>query len=248
MKTIDEQLEEALARVKQLESDATASAALLTEAGHQHDRFRQEVAALTKERDALAAADSAAQLGKAQEQIAALTGEKETLALTNGELTEQRDQLSRDLATAKQSLTTAANAAEELAKAKEQLAALTAEIEKLKKLCKQRSEAAKQNDEDTVNRADIEFHQTIIAASANNIIRDMVRQTHLFDRIFHIAYAVPAYWPEDETLPYGHLHIIDALEKRDADLAENLVKRHIQSAKKRRIESLIGKLDVFEKS
>lgn len=132
MKTIDEQLEEAIARVKQLESDATASAALLTEAGHQHDRFRQEVAALTKERDALAAADSAAQFTKAQEQITALATEKETLALTNGELTEQRDQLSRDLATAKQTLTTAANAAEELAKAKEQLAALTAEVEKLK--------------------------------------------------------------------------------------------------------------------
>ena len=80
MKTIDEQLEEALARITQLESDATASASLLTESGHQHERFRQEIAALTKE--------------------------KETLTLANGELTDQRDQLSRDLATAKESLKT----------------------------------------------------------------------------------------------------------------------------------------------
>ena len=66
MKTIDEQLEDALARITQLESDATASASLLTESGHQHERFRQEIATLTKEKDALAVSTSA-------EQIAALS-------------------------------------------------------------------------------------------------------------------------------------------------------------------------------
>ena len=125
MKTIDEQLEEALARITQLESDATASTSLLTESGHQHERFRQEIAALTKEKDALAASTVA-------EQITALNSEKEMLTLANGELTDQRDQLSRDLATAKQSLTSAANAAEELAKAKEQITALSTEVETLK--------------------------------------------------------------------------------------------------------------------
>ena len=125
MKTIDEQLEEALARITQLESDATASASLLTESGHQHERFRQEIAVLTKEKDALAASTAA-------DQITALSAEKETLTLANGELTEQRDQLSRDLATAKHSLTSAGAAAEELTKAKEQITALTSEVETLK--------------------------------------------------------------------------------------------------------------------
>lgn len=125
MKTIDEQLEEARARITQLESDATASASLLTEAGHQQERFRQEIAALIKEKDALAASTAA-------EQITALNSEKETLTLANGELTDQRDQLASDLATAKQSLTSAATAAEELAKAKEQITALTTEVEALK--------------------------------------------------------------------------------------------------------------------
>ncbi len=106
MKTIDEQLEEALARITQLESDATASTSLLTEAGHQHERYRQEVAALIKD--------------------------KETLTLASGEVSEQRDQLTRDLATAKQSLTSAATAAEELGKAKERIVALNAEVETLK--------------------------------------------------------------------------------------------------------------------
>jgi hypothetical protein len=124
MKTIDEQLEEALARITQLESDATASASLLTESGHQHERFRQEIAALN-EKDALAASASA-------EQITALTAEKETLTLANAELTGQRDQLAGDLATAKQSLTSTAAAAGDLAKAQDQIAALTAEVANLK--------------------------------------------------------------------------------------------------------------------
>ncbi len=106
MKTIDEQLEDALARAKRLEADAQAGSALLTEASKQSDDLRQR--------------------------LTTLTTDNETLVLTNGELTEQRDQLASDLATAKQSLTSAATAAEELTKAKDHLTALSAEVEKLK--------------------------------------------------------------------------------------------------------------------
>ncbi|EDY21058.1 hypothetical protein CfE428DRAFT_1351 [Chthoniobacter flavus Ellin428] len=106
MKTLDEQLEDALARVKQLEADAQASSTLLTEAARQSDELRTKVTAFTKESDAL--------------------------TLANQELSEQRDQLSRDLVAAKQSLTSTANTIEELAKAKEQITTLTSEIETLK--------------------------------------------------------------------------------------------------------------------
>lgn len=106
MKTIDEQLEDALARIKQHESDALAGTALLNEAARQASEFKAQIAALTKE--------------------------KETLVLANDELTSQRDQLNRDLATAKQSLTSATNAVEELTKAKEQITALSGEVETLK--------------------------------------------------------------------------------------------------------------------
>jgi hypothetical protein len=47
MKTIDEQLDDALARVKQLEADAQAGSALLTEASTEADTLKQQVAALT---------------------------------------------------------------------------------------------------------------------------------------------------------------------------------------------------------
>ena len=106
MKTIDEQLEDALARVKQLEADTQAGSTLLSEAAKQSDDLKL--------------------------QITALNTDKENLTLATSELTEQRDQLASDLATAKQSLTSATNAAEELAKAKEQIAALTGEVETLK--------------------------------------------------------------------------------------------------------------------
>ena len=105
MKTIDEQLEDALARVKHLEADAHAGSTLLSEAAKQSDDLKAQIVALTKE--------------------------KETLTLASGELTEQRDRLANDLASAKQSLTSA-TAAAELTKAKDQLSALTAEVEKLK--------------------------------------------------------------------------------------------------------------------
>ena len=113
MKTIDEQLEEALARVKQLEADAQAGTNLLNEAAKTSQDQRERIAALTDEK-------------------AALTQEKETLTLANSELTEQRDKLANDLATAKQSLTSCASAVEELAMAKDQIATLTADIERLK--------------------------------------------------------------------------------------------------------------------
>ena len=105
MKTIDEQLEDTLARVKHLEADAHAGSTLLSEAAKQSDDLKAQIVALTKE--------------------------KETLTLASGELTEQRDRLANDLASAKQSITSA-TAADELTKAKEQLSALSAEVEKLK--------------------------------------------------------------------------------------------------------------------
>jgi len=106
MKTLDEQLEAALARVRQLEADAQAGSTLLAEAGKQTEELRK--------------------------QFTALTQEKETLALANGEIVSQRDQFSNDLAAARQSLSSTAKAAEELAKAKEQITTLTAEVETLK--------------------------------------------------------------------------------------------------------------------
>jgi chromosome segregation ATPase len=113
MKTIDEQLEDALVRVKQLEADQEAGTRLLSEAAKTSQDLREQLAALAGEK-------------------ASLRQEQENLTLANTELTEQRNQLSSELATAKQSLASVTSAAEELTKAKEQITTLSAEVQKLK--------------------------------------------------------------------------------------------------------------------
>ncbi len=121
------------------------------------------------------------------------------------------------------------------------------DIEALRTLCERRQAFARKGSDDArVNSLDIAFHELIIERSGNRVICDMVRHMHLFDRIFRIGYTVPAYLPEDEDALHGHRAIINAIESRDANAAEDLIKRHIQSAKKRRIESLVGKVDLYE--
>ena len=113
MQTRAQSLTQAPGRAKQLEAAAPAGTTRRNGAAESSGELKAPTVALIKEKDALAT-------------------EKETLALANGELTEQRDQLSRDLATAKQSLTSAAGTAEELTKAKEQITTLSGEVETLK--------------------------------------------------------------------------------------------------------------------
>jgi len=123
-----------------------------------------------------------------------------------------------------------------------------ADVEKLRELCAIRAEAAKCSDAQLVDQADIDFHEHIILLSGNHCVRELIRNTHLFDRIFRIAYTVPSYWAEDENKPFGHACIVEAIASRNGERAEKLIMRHIQEAKKRRIEALIGKLDALEDS
>ena len=73
-KPIEEQLAEALARVQTLESDAQASANLLSEAGASTENFKTQLAALTTERDQIAA-----DLGTARRSIESVTTRNQEL-------------------------------------------------------------------------------------------------------------------------------------------------------------------------
>jgi DNA-binding GntR family transcriptional regulator len=115
-----------------------------------------------------------------------------------------------------------------------------ADIQYLRDCLAKRREASQTSSRYEIDKIDIEFHQRIIDVSRNTVIRDLIRNNHLFDRVFRIPYRVPSYWQRDEDLGYGHEKIIDALEDRDADLAEKRLREHIMSAKKRRIESSAG--------
>lgn len=115
-----------------------------------------------------------------------------------------------------------------------------ADIRYLKDCIKRRQEASTKNAGFEIDHIDIEFHQHIINMSRNSVIQDLIQDNHLFDRIFRIPYEVPSYWQRDEDVSYGHHNIINALAERDADLAEKLLRMHIMSAKKRRIEHSAG--------
>lgn len=82
-KTIEEQLQEALARVQTLEADAQASANLLSEASAQSEAFKTQLSALTGERDQLAA------------DLAAARSSIETITARNQELESQEQDLEK---------------------------------------------------------------------------------------------------------------------------------------------------------
>ncbi|WP_289041182.1 GntR family transcriptional regulator [uncultured Zobellia sp.] len=75
-------------------------------------------------------------------------------------------------------------------------------------------------------RVDAEFHVAIMKGSKNEYLHRLFRQGNLLvsmDAIGLLRFP-------DETLA-EHMNIIDAIEKRDADLAESLAKLHLNKTK-----------------
>lgn len=99
MLTIDEQLDQALAKVKSLEADAQASANLLSEAAENSIRLTAQVSELQVHRTRL---DT--ELATARLTVEALTGEKDVLASQATELQAQRERLDADLLTARETI------------------------------------------------------------------------------------------------------------------------------------------------
>lgn len=75
-------------------------------------------------------------------------------------------------------------------------------------------------------KADSEFHDMIIKNCGNGFLYDLFQKGNLLLCIDMIGLVRS---PE-ETLP-EHLNIISAIHKRDADLAEKLIKEHLEKSK-----------------
>ena len=82
-------------------------------------------------------------------------------------------------------------------------------------------------------KADSKFHNSIIQGCGNNFLTKLFQQGNLLVCIDMIGLVRP---PE-ETLP-EHLQIIDAIEKRDHDLAESLAKAHLDKSKQLILKSI----------
>ena len=81
-------------------------------------------------------------------------------------------------------------------------------------------------DEHHYQQADAEFHDYIIRNCGNSFLQKIFNQGNLLVCIDIIGLLRPA----DETL-IEHVEIIDAIEKKDIDLAETLLKSHLDISK-----------------
>jgi DNA-binding GntR family transcriptional regulator len=77
---------------------------------------------------------------------------------------------------------------------------------------------------DEYSEANIEFHQTIIGLSGNSVLASLAE--NLFTHMRMIRRKTIVERDRAERSVQDHLHIIEALERRETDLAETLVRQH----------------------
>lgn len=103
------------------------------------------------------------------------------------------------------------------------------ELESLKELFSEK-------DIKTLHKADIQLHKLIVQSCGNTRLMDILNNLDNLVRIFRLAgYASPS---RSETAVADHLQIIDALLKKDPDLAERKMRKHIENTKRQILASL----------
>ena len=106
------------------------------------------------------------------------------------------------------------------------------EIKKLENIAKKNEEAIQNMDCDTLVKTDREFHEFIMKKCEN---KELARIMELYDFQTTSLYTKSIRHGEysGKNLSYSHLPIIEAIKKRNPDLAEKLARRHIEEAKER---------------
>ena len=106
------------------------------------------------------------------------------------------------------------------------------EIKDLENIAKRNEEAKQSADLDALERTDREFHEFIMKKCGN---KELARIMELYDFQTTSLYTKSIRHGEysGKNLSYSHLPIIEAIKKRNPDLAEKLARRHIEEAKER---------------
>ena len=114
------------------------------------------------------------------------------------------------------------------------------EIASLRKLFATFQDGQLQAKIDEYSDTNIEFHQTLLKLSRCQLLQDMADQ--LFIHLRSIRARTIAEGERAKRSIIDHLHIIEALEARDTDLAERLVREHTLNLGKH-IEETVSYLD-----
>lgn len=80
--------------------------------------------------------------------------------------------------------------------------------------------------------ADLDFHQALIKAGGNRWGIRITSYFHILQKAFRISYEISPEPAQDLVSPFSHDDIINALEKRDGELAASTVARHITGSEK----------------
>lgn len=88
-------------------------------------------------------------------------------------------------------------------------------------------------------KADNDFHQQVARGSRNRFLEEMIcRDLYPLLRIFR--YRTTAMRERGTAVGEEHTAILDAIERRDADDAERLMRQHIAAARERLIQTMRG--------
>ena len=108
-----------------------------------------------------------------------------------------------------------------------------AEIASLKSLLEthEQDEALRSNIAYVQEEGDFDFHYRIIQGSHNSALTELLIN-ELYHRVRMYRYQFSLYANRPRKAFAEHQHIVEAIEARDGDLAEMLMRRHISAARR----------------
>lgn len=111
------------------------------------------------------------------------------------------------------------------------------EIKELELIAAQFQKAIEENEVDGIIQTDMDFHDMIFKATRNEKLLQITNSLREQVQRFRIMYLNKSIKSLD--LTKDHYEIVDAISKRNADMAEKLAKRHIENAEKQ-LMKMIG--------
>ena len=113
------------------------------------------------------------------------------------------------------------------------------DLQKLQEYADCFDRAIEEKDFVQMERWNTQFHQMLVNLSDNELLIRMTGRMNIIRKAFKYAYELH---PERQRIgsSYTHSKIVESLQTRDADLAESLVRDHIQIGKERVLEQALG--------